>query len=71
VKVEKEERLLTPKEASKKLGVSVRSVYDLIASGKIRAKERKSLSGNRRFWLIPAAEVEKLQKNKEGGGEAQ
>jgi excisionase family DNA binding protein len=59
---------VTPKEAARRLGVSQRLIYDLIASGKIRAKERKSLSGNRRYWLIPLAEVEKLRKE---GEEAQ
>jgi excisionase family DNA binding protein len=53
---------VTPKEAAKILNVSLRTIYDLIASGRIRANEKRSLTGNRRFWLIPLEEVEKLKK---------
>jgi len=60
---------ITPREAARLLNVSLRTIYDLIESGKVRAKEKRSLTGNRRFWLIPAAEVENLKKklkSKEG-----
>lgn len=65
--VEREEVWLTPREAARRLGVSRRCLYDLIESGRLRAKERRSLTGGRRFWLLPLSEVKRLQELKEEG----
>jgi excisionase family DNA binding protein len=60
-----EEGLLRPKEVARILGISYRSVYDLIENRKVNAIAKRSLTGNKRFWLIPKSEVEKLRKVKE------
>jgi excisionase family DNA binding protein len=69
VEREREERAkewATPREVAKELGVSVRSIYDLIHNGRIRAKEKESLTGRRRYWLIPVTEIERLRRLREG-----
>jgi excisionase family DNA binding protein len=35
-----EKKWITPREVAQELGMSVRTVYDLIHSGRLRAKER-------------------------------
>jgi excisionase family DNA binding protein len=55
---------VTPREAAKELGLSIRTIYDLIHDGRVQARERRSLTGNRRFWLIAADEIERLRKLK-------
>jgi len=55
---------VTPKEAAKRLGVSRRLIYDLIECGRLRAIPRRSITGERRFWLIPMGEIEKLERAK-------
>jgi excisionase family DNA binding protein len=65
VEGENAEVWMTPREVAKELGVSVRAIYDLIHSGQLRAKEKRSLAGKRRFWLVPSSEVERLRKLKE------
>ena len=64
-----EEEWLEAREVAQRLGISRRWVYELIHNGKIRAKERWSLTGNKRFWLIPQSEVERLKKLTAKGGE--
>lgn len=64
-KEESAEAWMTPREVARELGVSVRAIYDLIHSGQLRAKEKRSLIGKRRFWLVPSSEVERLRKLKE------
>jgi excisionase family DNA binding protein len=64
---EKGEVWLTPKEAARRLRVSRRSLYDLIEGGRLQAKEKRSLTGRRRFWLLPLSEVERLQRLREEG----
>jgi excisionase family DNA binding protein len=61
---EEKEKMLTPREAALRLQASVRTVYDLINSGKINAQETRSLTGGKRFWLIPLSEIERLQKTR-------
>ena len=60
------EEEVTPKEVAKRLGVSLRTIYDLIDSGRLKATARPSLMGNRKYWLIPISEVEKLEKIRKG-----
>jgi len=60
-----ENNYLSPREVAKMLGVSRKTIYDLLSEGKIKAKEVWSVTGNRRFWYIPLSEVEKLQKRRE------
>jgi excisionase family DNA binding protein len=62
---EVEEEYVTPREAAKMLNMSLRTIYDLINLGRLKAKESWSWTGRKRFWLIPVNEVEKLRKVKE------
>jgi excisionase family DNA binding protein len=61
---EKGEEWMTPREVAKRLNASIRTVYDLINLGRLRAKELWSYTGRKRFWLIPVSEVEKLKKER-------
>jgi excisionase family DNA binding protein len=55
---------LTPQEVAKRLRVSVRTVYEMIRCGRLQAKPIKSLTGDRRFWLISKNEVERLEQER-------
>jgi excisionase family DNA binding protein len=61
---EEEVDVVTPREAAKKLRVSVRTVYEMIRCGRLQAKPIKSLTGNRKLWLIPRKEVERLEQER-------
>jgi hypothetical protein len=39
-------------------------VYDLIYTGKLKARGYRSFVGSRVYWLIPSSEVERLAKEK-------
>jgi len=59
------ERLLPPREACKRLGISFITLKRWIYSGKIRAV--KTPTGR---WMIPESEIEKIISGKEGAREA-
>lgn len=65
---EDKQGLLRPKDVARMLGISYRAVYDLIENRKLIAIEKRSLTGNRRFWYIPFSEVEKIRRERSFDG---